>query len=138
MKSNEIKLSPYKLIWVEFIPNKGFVTMHDQRAFEASFPTPRLKTYRKPFGNKAAALSFIKQFSKSWINLIRACCLPINSTEWRKNLRATKSLIQRNSWKTNIILMPNEHFNRAGAKYILLLLLLEILIFKIIQLWLDK
>ena len=64
MKTNEIKLSPYKLIWVEFIPNKGFVTMHDQRAFEASFPTPRLKTYRKPFGNKAAALSFINHFSK--------------------------------------------------------------------------
>ena len=64
MKTNEIKLSPYKLIWVEFIPNKGFVTMNDQRAFEASFPTPRLKTYRKPFGNKAAALSFINHFSK--------------------------------------------------------------------------
>ena len=64
MKSNEIKLSPYKLIWVEFFPKKGFVTMHDQRAFEASFPTPRLKTYRKPFGNKTAALSFINQFSK--------------------------------------------------------------------------
>lgn len=64
MKTNEIKLSPYKLIWMEFIPNKGFVTMHDQRAFEASFPTPRLKTYRKPFGNKAAALSFINHFSK--------------------------------------------------------------------------
>lgn len=64
MKTNEIKLSPYKLIWVEFIPNKGYVTMHDQRAFEASFPTPRLKTYRKPFGSKDAALAFINRFSK--------------------------------------------------------------------------
>lgn len=34
--------------------------------------------------------------------------------------------------------MPNNHFNRAGAKYLLLLLLLEILVFKIIKLWLDK
>lgn len=34
--------------------------------------------------------------------------------------------------------MPNNHFNREGAKYNLLLLLIEILIFKIIKLWLDK
>ena len=34
--------------------------------------------------------------------------------------------------------MPNNHFNREGAKYLLLLLLIEILIFKIILLWLDK
>lgn len=34
--------------------------------------------------------------------------------------------------------MPNNHFNRAGAKYLLLLLLIEILILKIIELWLDK
>lgn len=64
MKPSEIKLSPYKFVWVEFFPNKGFVTMHDQRAFEASFPAPRLKTYRKPFANKAAALSFINHFMK--------------------------------------------------------------------------
>ena len=77
MKTNEIKLSPYKLIWVEFIPNKGFVTMHDQRAFEASFPTPRLKTYRKPFGNKAAALSFINHFS----NKLDKCYTCLLSTD---------------------------------------------------------
>lgn len=34
--------------------------------------------------------------------------------------------------------MPNNHFNKEGAKYLLLLLLIEILIFKIILLWLDK
>lgn len=34
--------------------------------------------------------------------------------------------------------MPNNHFNKEGAKYLLLLLLIEILIFKIIKLWLDK
>ena len=64
MEKNEFKLSPYKFIWVEFFPNKGFVTMHDQRVFGASFPTPRLKTYRKPFGNKDAALAFINRFFK--------------------------------------------------------------------------
>lgn len=63
MKTNEIKLSPYKLVWVEFFPNKGFVTVHDQRVLGAAFPSPRLKTYRKPFGNKAAALAFINRFS---------------------------------------------------------------------------
>lgn len=34
--------------------------------------------------------------------------------------------------------MQNNHFNRAGAKYLLLFLLIEILIYKIIKLWLDK
>lgn len=34
--------------------------------------------------------------------------------------------------------MPNNHFNRAGAKYLLLLLIIELLILKIIELWLDK
>ena len=64
MKTSEVKLSPYKLVWVEFFPNKGFVTMHDQRAFEASFPTPRLKTYRKPFASKERAVSFLISFRK--------------------------------------------------------------------------
>lgn len=34
--------------------------------------------------------------------------------------------------------MPNNHFNKEGAKYLLLLLILELLILKIIELWLDK
>lgn len=34
--------------------------------------------------------------------------------------------------------MPNNQFNKEGAKYLLLLLILEILILKIIELWLDK
>lgn len=64
MKPSEVNLSPYKLVWVEFFPNKGFVTMHDQRAFEASFPSPRLKTYRKPFASKQRAVSFLISFNK--------------------------------------------------------------------------
>ena len=34
--------------------------------------------------------------------------------------------------------MPNNHFNKEGAKYLLLLLILELLIFKIITICLNK
>lgn len=34
--------------------------------------------------------------------------------------------------------VPNFLFNKEGAKYLLLLLLIEILIIKIIELWLNK
>ena len=64
MKTSDITLSPYKGVWVEFFPNKGFVTLHDQKALGAFFLTSRLKTYRKPFPTKASALSFIRTFSK--------------------------------------------------------------------------
>ena len=64
MKTNDITLSPYKVVWVEFFPCKGFVTAHDQKALGAFFPSSRLKTYRKPFPTKESALSFIRTFSK--------------------------------------------------------------------------
>lgn len=64
MNTKNIKLSPYKLVWVEFFPNKGFVTIHDQKALGASFPWSKLKTYRKPFANKERAVSFIISFNK--------------------------------------------------------------------------
>lgn len=64
MKTNDITFSPCKGVWVEFFPNKGFVTLHDQKALGAFFPSARLKTYRKPFPSKASALSFIRTFSK--------------------------------------------------------------------------
>lgn len=34
--------------------------------------------------------------------------------------------------------MPNNLFNKEGARYLLLLLIIEILILKIIELWLGK
>ena len=74
MKPSDIKLSPYKIVWVELFPNKGFVTVHDQRVFGSAYPTPRLKTYRKVFGNKAAALAFINRFSKK-LNKSYTCLL---------------------------------------------------------------
>ena len=64
MKKEEITLSPYKGVWVEFFPSKGFVTLHDQKALGAFFPSQRLKTYRKPFPSKDSALSFIRLFCK--------------------------------------------------------------------------
>ena len=64
MNTSDITLSPYKGVWVEFFPSKGFVTVHDQKAPGAFFPTSRIKTYRKPFLTKESALSFIRTFSK--------------------------------------------------------------------------
>lgn len=34
--------------------------------------------------------------------------------------------------------MPNNLFNKEGAKYLLLLLIIEILILKIIEIWLEQ
>lgn len=64
MKKNNITLSPYKVVWVEFFPYKGLVTLHDQKALGAFSPSAHLKTYRKPFPSKEAAISFIRTFSK--------------------------------------------------------------------------
>lgn len=64
MKPSEVKFSPYKLVWIEFFPSKGSVTIHDQKAFGASFSWSRLKTYRKPFASKERAVSFIISFNK--------------------------------------------------------------------------
>lgn len=64
MKTNNITLSPYQIVWVEFFPNKGFVTAHDQKALGAFYTITRLKTFRRPFPSKASALSFIHAFSK--------------------------------------------------------------------------
>lgn len=64
MKPIDIKISPYILVWVEFFPNKGCVTIHDQKALGAFFPWSKMKTYRKPFANKERAVSFLISFCK--------------------------------------------------------------------------
>lgn len=56
-----ITLSPYKILWIEFIPAKGIVTKHDQKLFGAiSVVGKSPKTYRKPVGTREAGLSFIE------------------------------------------------------------------------------
>ena len=64
MKPININISPYVLVWVEFFPDKGYVTIHDQKAFGAFLPWPKMKTYRKPFANKDRAVSFQISFRK--------------------------------------------------------------------------
>ena len=39
---NDINLSPYKIVWVEFTPKKGYVTIHDQKQFGAMLTIPKL------------------------------------------------------------------------------------------------
>lgn len=64
MNSNDITFSPYKLVWVEFFPNKGYVTIHDQKAFGAICLWSKMKTFHMPFASKQDAVSFIISFNK--------------------------------------------------------------------------
>lgn len=56
-----VTLSPYQVLWLEFIPVKGIVTKHDQKLLGS----PRIvgkspKTFRKPVGTREAGLAFIE------------------------------------------------------------------------------
>lgn len=64
MKSNNNNLSAYKVIWAEFFPDYGIVTKHDRKQFGDIMCLGRGKTYRKHFASKAAALDYIRTFSK--------------------------------------------------------------------------
>lgn len=64
MDTKNIKLSPYKLVWVEFFPYKGCVTIHDQKALGAIDTLSKMKTFRMPFASKQDAVSFIISFCK--------------------------------------------------------------------------
>lgn len=63
---NAPALSPFKIVWLEFFPDKGKVTVHDQKAF-GSCPYlvhGKEKTYRKHFANKEHALQWLGTFKK--------------------------------------------------------------------------
>ena len=57
-------LSPYKIVWVEFIPFYGYVTQHDQKQLGAIETFSKRKTYRECFQNKDVAINFLRSFSK--------------------------------------------------------------------------
>lgn len=57
-------LSPYKIVWVEFIPFYGYVTQHDQKQLGAIETFSKRKTHRECFQNKDVALNFLRSFSK--------------------------------------------------------------------------
>lgn len=53
--TSNVTLSPYKVLWIEFIPAKGVVTKHDQKllgSVRSVGESP--KTYRKPVGTREA------------------------------------------------------------------------------------
>lgn len=65
MKTNEIKLNPYKTTWAIITPNKGtFVTKHDIKAFGDIALFNRNKYHCMFFGSKHSAIDFFKNFRK--------------------------------------------------------------------------
>ena len=57
-------LSKYQITWVEFTPEKGIVTKHDQKVFGAVVTFPKEKTYRKHFPSKEKAVEYLQNFDK--------------------------------------------------------------------------
>jgi hypothetical protein len=57
-------LSKYQITWVEFTPEKGIVTKHDQKVFGAVVTFPNEKTYRKHFPSKEKAVEYLQNFDK--------------------------------------------------------------------------
>ena len=61
---NDINLSPYKIVWVEFFPSQGYVTKHDQKLLGALDAIEKLRTFKMCYPNKEAAINFIHTFNK--------------------------------------------------------------------------
>lgn len=56
---NNINLSPYKIVWVEFKPKKGYVTRHDQKQFGAMLTIPKINKHYRWFTNKMKQLNIL-------------------------------------------------------------------------------
>lgn len=61
---NDITLSPYKIVWVEFKPKKGYVTRHDQKQFGAMLTIPKIYRHYRWFTSKEEAVKFLTTFRK--------------------------------------------------------------------------
>lgn len=61
---NDITLSPYKIVWVQFKPKKGYVTRHDQKQFGAMLTIPKINLHYKWFTSKEEAVKFLTTFRK--------------------------------------------------------------------------
>lgn len=68
-------LSPYKIYWVEIIPENGIVTKHDRKIFGEFRPAGKERTHRKHFSSKEDAISWIKNFDASRLNKSYTCYL---------------------------------------------------------------
>ena len=64
MKIEDITFSPYKIHWVEFTPDKGCVTAHDQKQFGFMITFPKLRKVHRWFPTKPQAVEFLTRFNK--------------------------------------------------------------------------
>ena len=74
-QSNMKEFSPYKVTWVELIPNTGIVTKHDRKIFGEFLPAGKERTHRKHFPSKEDAISWIKNFDASRLDKAYTCYL---------------------------------------------------------------
>ena len=74
-QSNMKEFSPYKVTWVELIPNTGIVTKHDRKIFGEFRPSGKERTHRKHFPSKEDAISWITNFDASRLDKAYTCYL---------------------------------------------------------------
>lgn len=72
---NGIKLSPYKIYWVELVPSKGIVTKHDRRLFGDILLRGTEKKHYKHFMNKQRALDWLANFDATRLDKSYSCRL---------------------------------------------------------------
>lgn len=70
-----IKLSPYKVYWVELTPSEGIVTKHDRRLFGDTYQRGTEKRHRKHFPSKQEALDWLANFDATRLDKSYSCCL---------------------------------------------------------------
>ena len=72
---NNIKLSPYKIYWIELVPSKGIVTKHDRRLFGDIFLRGTEKKHYKPFCGKQRTLDWLANFDSATLDKSHSCRL---------------------------------------------------------------
>lgn len=70
-----IKLSPYKVYWVELVPSKGIVTKHDRRLFGDVLLRGTEKKHYKHFMNKQGVLDWLANFDATRLDKSYSCRL---------------------------------------------------------------
>lgn len=59
METTDINLNPYKIVWIEFRPVKGYVTKHDQKLFDNYFFERKLQKLYKWFTSSKQAKDYL-------------------------------------------------------------------------------
>lgn len=74
-KINDIKLSPYKIYWIELVPIKGIVTKHDRRLFGEYCLIGKESKHYKHFPSKQKALDWLANFDSAKLDKSYSCRL---------------------------------------------------------------